>query len=380
MKSPGRQEPALVDSTTMHGHLVIADISGYTRFLTESELEHANGIIGDLLNAVIGAIQAPLTVSSIEGDAVFMYGVMPEGIHGQTVLESVELLYCSFARALETMTINTTCDCNACANIVGLGLKIVMHCGEYVVTEIGGRETITGPDVITAHRLLKNQIREATGIDDYMLVTQACVDDLELQGVIAGWTPHTEEYEFVGEVAGYVSSLPDIWDYVRSQSVDKVLQRDAWGSNTVFTEAPPGLVWDQLVNPVKRAHWMQADGSDVVNHIGGRIGPGSEYHCAHGEGNASVFTVLDMRTADYVTVVGALTPEIGLKYTDYLIPSGTGTRIVSHAAMPFTFATDEALPAEAVAEMKEHVFGRFRDQMNTLVAAANAEAAALATT
>jgi uncharacterized protein YndB with AHSA1/START domain len=364
----------------MHGHLVIADISGYTRFLTESELEHANGIIGDLLNAVIGAIQAPLAVSSIEGDAVFMYGVMPEGIHGQTVLESVELLYCSFARALETMTINTTCDCNACANIAGLGLKIVMHCGEYVVTEIGGRETITGPDVITAHRLLKNQIREVTGIADYMLVTQACVEDLDLQGVIAGWTPHTEEYEFVGEVAGYVSSLPDIWEYVRSQNVDKVLQRDAWGSNTVFAEAPPAIVWDQLVNPAKRAHWMHADGSEVFNYIGGRIGPGSEYHCAHGADDVADFTVLDMRTAEYATYVGAMTPEIGMKYTDYLIPSGTGTRIVSHAARPFAFATGEALPAEAVAEMAGPVFDGYRSQMNTLVAAANAEAAALAAT
>lgn len=68
----------------MHGHLVIADISGYTQFLTSSELDHANGIIGELLNAVIASIQAPLSVSSIEGDAVFMYGAMPEGISGQT--------------------------------------------------------------------------------------------------------------------------------------------------------------------------------------------------------------------------------------------------------------------------------------------------------
>ena len=73
----------------MHGHLVIADISGYTRFLTESELEHATGIIGDLLNAVISAIQAPLTVSSVEGDAVFTYGAMPEGVNGQTVLKRI---------------------------------------------------------------------------------------------------------------------------------------------------------------------------------------------------------------------------------------------------------------------------------------------------
>ena len=101
----------------MRGHLVIADISGYTQFLTESELEHANGIIGELLNAIVGAIQAPLKVSRIEGDSVFMYGVMPEGMSGQTVLESVELLYCAFAGSLETMVLYTSCQCKACVNM-----------------------------------------------------------------------------------------------------------------------------------------------------------------------------------------------------------------------------------------------------------------------
>ena len=93
----------------MKGHLIVADISGYTRFLTESELEHANGIIGELLTAILETIHAPLTVSRIEGDAVFLYGVMPEGMSGPVVLQSVEELYIGFAKAMETMVMNTTC-------------------------------------------------------------------------------------------------------------------------------------------------------------------------------------------------------------------------------------------------------------------------------
>ena len=154
----------------MRGHLVIADISGYTQFLTDSELDHANGILADLLNSIVGAMQVPLAVSSIEGDAVFMYGEMSDGMTGQTIVESVELLYCAFASALENMVLNTSCQCNACVNISSLGLKIVMHCGEFAKTEIGGRETLSGPDVILAHRLLKNRIREVLGIDDYLFV------------------------------------------------------------------------------------------------------------------------------------------------------------------------------------------------------------------
>ncbi len=357
--------------------MVIADISGYTRFLTESELEHANGIISELLNAVIGAIQAPLTVSGVEGDAVFMYGAMPEGMSGQTVLESVELLYCSFAAALETMVLNTTCQCNACANIHTLGLKIVMHCGEFAKSEIGGRETLSGPDVIMTHRLLKNSIAESTGIADYMLVTQACVDDLRIQGIVAGWTTHTEEYEHVGEVNGYVSSLPDVWDFVRRQNENKVLQRDSWVTATAFSQAPPAVVWDHLVDPFKRTQWLQATDTQVVGEVGGRIAPGAEYHCAHGADTVGVFTVLDMKTVDYITIVSAIGEARGLRYTDYVIPSGTGTRIVSHTAPVFSVESGESLSDDDLAELEGFASDRSQDSLNRLCEMADVAAANL---
>lgn len=362
----------------MHGHLVIADISGYTRFLTDSELDHANGIIGELLNAVIGAIQAPLTVSSVEGDAVFMYGTMPEDIDGQTVLESVEMLYCSFAAALETMTLNTTCQCNACVNIAALGLKIVMHCGEYLVTDIGGRPTVTGPDVILAHRLLKNQIRETTGVADYMLVTQACVDDLGIHRMVGGWIPHTEEYEIVGTVSGYVSSLPDIWAYIRSQAVDKVLQGDAWGTLTRFSAAPPAIVWDTLMNPQKRTQWLRANDNTVTGDVSGRIGAGSTYHCAHGEDDTTVFTVTDMRPLEYVTFACALNENVGMKYTDYVIPSGTGTRITTHAGAPFDLATGDTLPPTVLEELEPMIMGNYEQSLEMLADMAEETASRMA--
>ena len=356
----------------MHGHLVIADISGYTRFLTESELEHANGIISELLNAVIGATEAPLTVSSIEGDAVFLYGTMPEGTSGQAVLESVELLYTSFASALETMILNTTCKCNACANINALGLKIVMHCGEYVTSEIGGRETVSGPDVIVAHRLLKNHIRESTGIDDYMLVTQACVDDLGIEAIVAGWVPHVEEYEHVGEVKGYVSSLPDVWEFVKQQTENKVVKGEAWLSVSTHSQAPPAIVWDHLIDPFKRTIWMDVAGNHVTGDLGGRIGPGSAYHCAHGDGEISIITVLDMKTANYVTFVGTVMVGVAMTYTTYLIPSGSGTRIVSYAAPLVSIETGERLPDDALAGMASPLSDGHASQIDRLVKMADA--------
>lgn len=365
----------------MRGHLVIADISGYTQFLTDSELEHAHGIIGELLNAVIGTIHAPLTVSSIQGDAVFMYGSMPEGTSGQAVLESVEMLYSAFASALETMVLNTTCQCNACVNIANLGLKIVMHCGEYVMTEIGGTESLSGPDVIAVHRLLKNNIVEATGIRDYMLVTQPCVDDLGIESVVAGWTEHTEEYEHVGELRGYVSSLPETWEFVRQQNENKVLQREAWMTTTVHSTAPPPIVWDHLVDPIKRAKWMDANYNEMANLESGRIGPGSEYHCAHGEDNEiAIFTVLDRRPLDYITFLLPIADGVAMRYTDYVIASGTGTRIVTHVAELHAIETGEPLPGQQLAEMEKPLGENYDRQLNQLADMANEAAASLATT
>ena len=337
----------------MRGHLVIADISGYTQFLTDSELDHANGIVGDLLNSIIGAMQAPLAVSGIEGDAVFMYGEMADGMAGQTILESVELLYCSFASALENMVLNTTCQCNACVNINSLGLKIVMHCGEYAKTTIGTMTTLSGPDVIAVHRLLKTQVADQTGIHDYLLVTQACVDDLGVQSIVKAWTPHGEEYEYIGKVDGYVSSLRDFYEFQQRQTEVKVLQSDAWATVRGQSVAPPAVVWDHIIDPRKRMQWLNAYGMDMHGSDDGRVAPGTEFHCAHGDNEMVVFTILDMRPYEYITVMMQFMPDSVVTYTTHLMPNGTGTRLILCAAPPTT-PLGEPLPEQ---EGPEHLSG-----------------------
>lgn len=352
----------------MYGHLVIADISGYTQFLTTSELEHANGILGELLNAIINSIQAPLAVSSIEGDAVFMWGQRPADMSGQTVLESVELLYHSFQTSLETMVLNTTCQCNACVNIKALGLKIVMHCGEFMMTDVGGRQMLSGPAVITAHRLLKNTIRESTGIDDYLLVTEECVEDLNIQDIVASWARHSEEYEHIGSVGGYVSSLPEVYEFMRSQNEDKVLERDAWVSLKLTSKAPLAVVWDHLIDPMKRTKWLGVAGNNMVGLDDGRIVPGTEYHCVHGDHDRiSVFTVLDVRPMEYVTFLFSPVPGFALRWTDYLIPSGAGTRLVTHLAAPIAIESGETAPPEVLEMFRTQGVERHKSGTATMI-------------
>lgn len=57
--------------------LLIADISGYTKFLRLHRLNtaHAQLVITELLESIIDATMPPLKVSKVEGDAVLFYAM-----------------------------------------------------------------------------------------------------------------------------------------------------------------------------------------------------------------------------------------------------------------------------------------------------------------
>ncbi|MCE9630092.1 MAG: hypothetical protein K8S94_05145 [Planctomycetia bacterium] len=54
--------------------LLIADISGYTRFMMNNHTArvHAHGIISDLLSAVIQEVRVSPEANKLQGDAIFM--------------------------------------------------------------------------------------------------------------------------------------------------------------------------------------------------------------------------------------------------------------------------------------------------------------------
>jgi hypothetical protein len=48
--------------------LVIAELTGYTAYLSTSELEHAPAIAGDLLETIVGRLEPPFRLTKFEGD------------------------------------------------------------------------------------------------------------------------------------------------------------------------------------------------------------------------------------------------------------------------------------------------------------------------
>src|ERR1043165_10063055 len=110
-------------TVTQHGYLVIADISGYTSFVARTELEHSHEILSDLLELLVNKFKPLMTISKLEGDAVFAYA--PEGVfsRGETLIEFIESTYVAFRDKQVSMKRATTCTCNACRNIPSLDLK-----------------------------------------------------------------------------------------------------------------------------------------------------------------------------------------------------------------------------------------------------------------
>ena len=94
---------------TQQGFLIISDITGYSKYINESELEHARDSLTALLNLLIKHTQSPLVLSKLEGDAVFSYAPAGGFLQGQSLLDMIETTYASFRKALELMVLNTTC-------------------------------------------------------------------------------------------------------------------------------------------------------------------------------------------------------------------------------------------------------------------------------
>jgi len=118
-------------SKIYEGHLLIADITGYTMYLTQSELDHAQEILTTLLEIIVQSIHPPLMISRLAGDAVVSYGLHEHTVQGQTFLEMIENIYVAFQKAIEKMVLNNNCQCNACRNISTLDLKFFVHYGSF---------------------------------------------------------------------------------------------------------------------------------------------------------------------------------------------------------------------------------------------------------
>src|ERR1043165_9507502 len=78
------------------GYLVLADISGYTSFVATTEIEHADLALSLLLETIVEKINSLLTISQLEGDAVFAYIEENKLQEAQSLLQLIDQTYLAF--------------------------------------------------------------------------------------------------------------------------------------------------------------------------------------------------------------------------------------------------------------------------------------------
>ena len=309
------------------GFFLIADISGYTEFLAGSELEHAQAIMQSLLGSLIGAIAPPLKLAKIEGDALFCYAPSETVTRPQTVLDGVDDLYARFSATLEHTLRNTTCPCRACRRAADLGLKFVLHHGDYVEPDIAGGSELTGTAVIIVHRLVKNRIREATGIAAYLYVTDAAAQALAYRGRVR----HDETVDGVGAVSGWVKDMAPMWRERREAERAWIAPgAPLWFEAThLDLPASPAETWTYLLDTGRRLRWVE--GMTGMS-IDGAMEKGAMLHCAHGT-EIRDFEIVDWRPFESLSLDRHLPHGGVIRFTYDLAKTPAGTHLDARTAV-----------------------------------------------
>ncbi|RDK89309.1 DUF2652 domain-containing protein [Marinirhabdus gelatinilytica] len=152
--------------------ICIPDISGFTEFMRSVDIEVSSVVIPALLNEIIYSNEIDLKVSEIEGDAVLFYrkGELPAF---NELVDQCKLFYTQFYEKMDGLLAKFKEKHKEIEFPEVLGLKIILHYGDEIgMVQIGNHIKLMGEDVITAHRLLKNNVP----ISEYLLISDALLE------------------------------------------------------------------------------------------------------------------------------------------------------------------------------------------------------------
>jgi len=191
-----------MQSETCHALLVLADISGFTKFMKMHRITvtHAKQIIVKLLRSIVTTAMPPLKLIELEGDAIFFYAACYKDeseLDGLIAAVKTQIMafFRSFYNTMLDLCEMQLCLCEACISVKDLRLKVVLHAGEVAVEHIDKFEKLFGFDVIVAHRLLKNSVPAK----EYILMTRPVYNRL---GEFYDLKPEKrrEQYDEIGSV------------------------------------------------------------------------------------------------------------------------------------------------------------------------------------
>ena len=194
-----------MERKTQTGYLMLADISGYTSFVAQTEIDHAHLALSLLLETIVEKLSSLLTIFQLEGDAVFAYVEADRLPEGKSLLGLIDQTYLAFREKALALYAGATCPCRACKALPTLDLKFMVHHGDFIIRQVAGIQHLLGTDVNLLHRLSKNHVSESTGWRGYALFTNQGLERMQTDKT--SFVQQTEAYEHLGEVKTYVMDM-----------------------------------------------------------------------------------------------------------------------------------------------------------------------------
>ena len=203
-----------MERKTQTGYLVLADISGYTSFVAQTEIEHAGLALSYLLETIVEKLDDLLTIAKLEGDAVFAYIEDDKIEDCKLLLEMIDQTYLAFRDKALSLYSQATCPCRACRALPNLDLKFILHHGDFVLQQVAGIRDLLGTDVNLIHRLLKNGVSESTGWKGYALFTDQALEHMQCPK--DSYFQRRETYEHLGNVNIYSMDMHVRYDEMKA--------------------------------------------------------------------------------------------------------------------------------------------------------------------
>lgn len=280
---------AAAEPTVQSALLFMPDISGFTEFVSTTEIQHAQSIVGELLEIIIESNQLNLQVNAIEGDAIFFYrfGKAPAL---EQLLEQVKLMFTRFHEQLLRYDNERICPCGACTAAKHLKLKFFVHFGEVSSYNVKEHHQLFGKEVIVIHRLMKNNLNRK----EYTLLTDSLLeqnDSLNEHALYKEATPAMEQYD-VGDIHFKVISLEALRQQVKITQPAAVHLSD--NTKVSFTEErvleqPIEKVFLSIFDLPRRAHWFEGVKGIEILEKPGVNRAGTTHRCIASTGGNPVF-------------------------------------------------------------------------------------------
>lgn len=253
------------------GLLFIPDISGFSRFVSETEISHSRLVIQELLEILINANELGLEISEIEGDAILFYKFGdPPAL--EALYRQVEKMFCAFHQNLMAYEQHRYCQCKACMSAKELSLKVISHYGEFTGYNIKNFKKLIGKDLIVAHQLLKNDIPQ----HEYWMITRSLSGNNQPAGFAQWmqWDSSVKHCE-TGDIPFHYTQLGNLKQQIEPESQSLVPLENKVKVLSVEREYDTHMItlFHATGDFRYRSRWQEGvERMDLVDHFLPRVG------------------------------------------------------------------------------------------------------------